>query len=157
MSISKQLTEAMRGSIYFESKLEIGSKFTFCIPLYQSTDNYFSTEIIIKTEMTIPIEFISKSDRNYLPHILEAEPKEEESKFFESSVNPLLLDENSEKSSEENNSAIVNESPKVLVVDDTAINIFVIQNLLRKLNVKSDTVHNLFSIYKHLLHRLRTD
>ena len=174
LSISKQLTEAMRGNIHFESKLEIGSKFAFSIPLPRqniSTDDYpalqlinlrniSSTEIILKSEMTIPNELFNETDRNLLPHLLQAEAnQEEEGKFFESSVNPLLLDVNSEKSNQDDNKSEVNEKDKVLIVDDTAINIFAMQNLLRKLKVESDSVkYSLYCIYIYiLLHRHQTD
>ena len=69
LSISKQLTEAMGGSIHFESNYDIGSKFTFSIPFdiitdhpaqqIESPSNISATEIILNTEMsqrTIPIE-----------------------------------------------------------------------------------------------------
>ena len=155
LSISKQLTEAMKGNIYFESNLEIGSKFTFSIPLYQSdisTNEYptkqivnprniLSTEINLHSEMSnIPNEF-SETHQNLFPHLLQANAiQEEESKLFESSVNPLLLGENLENSRQDNNSERVHESAKVLIVDDTSINIFALQMLLRKLNVNSDSV-----------------
>ena len=102
----------MKGSIHFESKFEISSKFTVSIPLYQSdiiTNDYptkqianprniLSTEINLHPEMSnIPNEF-SETHRNLFPHVLEAKAiQEEESKLFES-VNPLNLGENSENS-----------------------------------------------------------
>ena len=163
LNISKQLTEAMRGSIHFESQLEIGSKFTYCIPLYQqakSTDDYpgqlienprniSSTEIILHTEMsqrTIPIE-LSETDTNLLPYtenILHANLTEtnqdEEVKLLETEDSHLLLGKNSENRSHKNYSEEVKESLKVLIVDDTSINIFALRMLLSKLNVKSDSV-----------------
>ena len=157
LSISKQLTEAMRGSIYFESQLDIGSKFTFSIPLYRAqnitTDypafveteilkNNTSTQKIFHTEtsQSIPIEFIG-SNLNLLPTINLAKSIQDINIQLNKSLDcHQLLEENAEKSREDNNSEIVNESPKVLIVDDTSINIFALQMLLRKLNVKSDSV-----------------
>ena len=173
LSISKQLTEAMSGNIYFESQLEIGSKFTFSIPISQrleittgcstkkheeSSENISPNDTILNLDMSqIPIE-LSETDMKLLPHILQAEvDPETEVKFCESAANPRLLLENLKERSEENNSEIVTESPKVLIVDDTSINVFALQMLLSKLKVKSDSVRYSLYIYIYIFHRQRTD
>ena len=116
--------------------------------------NISTTEIILNTEMSqrsIPIE-LNETDLNLLPHaenILHTKLAETIVKLTENEDNQQLLYENLENKVEENNSKRINVNPKVLIVDDTSINIFALRMLLSKLKVGSDSVIYIFYIYSN--------
>eukprot|EP00008_Paramoeba_atlantica_P001093 CAMPEP_0201503078 /NCGR_PEP_ID=MMETSP0151_2-20130828/84473_1 /ASSEMBLY_ACC=CAM_ASM_000257 /TAXON_ID=200890 /ORGANISM="Paramoeba atlantica, Strain 621/1 / CCAP 1560/9" /LENGTH=880 /DNA_ID=CAMNT_0047896709 /DNA_START=68 /DNA_END=2710 /DNA_ORIENTATION=+ len=123
LAISKRLVELMCGELWVESKVGVGSTFTFSIPVYLSDE-----------DTGWPIEDFIKRVSSFLP--LSEDPKEERSKYSDEpfpTVSPPTRGDDKRKRGVRKKQLDEKVAPqKILAVDDNEVNQLVIQRMLMR-------------------------